>query len=115
MLRRLLFALAIAVPIGCSEGGGASADLAGGDLAHSGDLAVSGDLAKSGGDLAQAGSSCGVPSDCRLYSNNCDTCACEALRTDEVDPVCNGNPVSCFVDPCDGKSGDCQGGHCIVK
>ena len=111
-------ALAIALPIGCSEGGGGSADLAGGatnDLAHSGDLAFSGDLAGAAGDLAQAGSSCSVAADCRLYSNNCDTCACEALRTDEVDPVCNGNPVSCFVDPCNGKSSDCQGGHCVVK
>ena len=95
MLRRLLLVTLLA--LGCSDGGAMTSDLA------------------SAKDLAQAGSCCGAPADCRLYSNNCDQCACEALRTDEVDPVCNGNPVSCFVDPCGGKSADCQGGHCIVK
>ena len=114
MLRRLLLLVTL-LALGCSDGGASASDLAGSttnDLATM-DLATTRDLATM--DLAQAGSSCGAPADCRLYSNNCDQCSCEALRTDEVDPVCSGNPVSCFVDPCGGKSADCQGGHCIVK
>jgi hypothetical protein len=111
-MRRLLMALAIALPIGCSEGGGGSPDLS---SQSPNDLSMKAmDLARAG-DLAQAGSSCSVPADCRLYSNNCDGCSCEALRTDEIDPVCNGTPVSCFVDPCSGKSADCQAAHCVVK
>jgi hypothetical protein len=105
MLRRLLTALAIAVPLGCSEGGAGSPDLS---------LRAM-DLSIKGSDLAQAGASCSVPADCRLYSNDCDGCSCQALRSDEVDPVCNGTPVSCFVDPCAGKSADCQNAHCVVK
>jgi hypothetical protein len=100
MLRRLLLVTLLA--LGCSDGGGTASD-----------LAATKDLATN--DLAQAGSSCSAPADCRLYSDNCDQCACEALRTDQVDPVCNGTQVSCFVDPCNGKSADCQGGHCVVK
>jgi hypothetical protein len=112
MLRPLLLVLVISA---CSSGGQPVADLASSPL----DLEERRDLARADlsapADLTVTGSSCNGPAECRLYSNNCDGCACQALRNDEIDPVCAGSPVSCFVDPCEGKTVDCVMGHCVVQ
>jgi hypothetical protein len=57
---------------------------------------------------------CSDVSDCRLYPNQCNTCWCQPLRKDWTDPVCPGQPVTCLVDPCQGKQVACDNGQCTV-
>ena len=76
------------------------------------------DLRDQPSDLAAArdlSMGCTKDADCRLYSNNCEGCACDALAAGAPDPVCNGMMVSCFLDPCDGKTAHCSSGTCIAQ
>lgn len=57
---------------------------------------------------------CSSDKECRLFSNYCDGCECTALSTVEVDPVCKGNIVACFVDPCRGAEAQCVRGQCVL-
>src|SRR5262245_60954256 len=57
---------------------------------------------------------CNADSDCRLFSNYCDGCACDALGPRDRDPVCNGKPAQCLVDPCASKIAVCKAGQCVV-
>lgn len=57
---------------------------------------------------------CKSDKECRLFSNYCEGCECLALSTSEVDPVCKGNIVACFVDPCRGAEARCVGGQCVL-
>jgi hypothetical protein len=66
-------------------------------------------------DSGSPGAGCTTPSDCRAYSNDCDGCTCLALAADATDPVCPGSPVSCIVDPCQGKKATCEGGTCVIR
>ena len=73
----------------------------------------------SGGDTgaprADGGSECTTAADCRAYGLHCDGCTCVALPVGSVDPVCNGTQVSCFVDPCTGKTAVCTSGSCTIE
>jgi hypothetical protein len=57
---------------------------------------------------------CSSDKECRLFSNYCEGCACLALASGEVDPVCNGNLVACFVDPCRNQEARCIRGQCVL-
>lgn len=57
---------------------------------------------------------CSTDSDCRLFDNYCDGCACNALSATSPDPVCTGSTVACFVQPCMGKTAVCKSGVCQV-
>ena len=59
-----------------------------------------------------ATAACTSPSDCVLYSSACDTCACIPLGKSEPKPTCTGTIVTCFIDPCEGKTATCDNGHC---
>jgi hypothetical protein len=88
------------------------------DLAAVTDFSQPSDLA---GPIDQAGPPpdgffCRIDTDCRLFSSYCSTaaCVCEPLPAGAPDPVCMGTPVTCLVDPCDGKSARCSAGTCTV-
>jgi hypothetical protein len=51
---------------------------------------------------------CRRDADCRLFSNYCDGCSCQALLVSEPDPVCKGTIVNCLVDPCRGYTAVCE-------
>lgn len=55
---------------------------------------------------------CSANYDCRTFSSYCGTCACRALSARAREPVCRLRPVSCFVDPCDGRQAICVRGQC---
>lgn len=57
---------------------------------------------------------CRSDADCRLFSDYCEGCNCVALGTGESDPVCKGNPVACFVDPCLNLKARCEFGSCVA-
>jgi hypothetical protein len=57
---------------------------------------------------------CSSDKDCRLFSNYCDGCECLALSSGEVNPVCGGQIVACFVDPCRGAEARCVRGQCVL-
>lgn len=57
---------------------------------------------------------CTSDKECRLFSNYCEGCACVALSSGEVDPVCKGDLVACFVDPCRGAEARCVRGQCVL-
>jgi len=57
---------------------------------------------------------CSSDKECRLFSNYCEGCECLALSTSEVDPVCKGNIVACFVDPCRNAEARCVRGQCVL-
>ena len=57
---------------------------------------------------------------CKLFSYECSggqfpACTCLALAGDQPDPTCDAGTVSCFVDPCQGKTAACNAGQCHVK
>lgn len=56
---------------------------------------------------------CVQDSDCRLFSNYCEGCSCVALSTDDRDPICEGDVVACFVDPCMNHQARCERGQCV--
>lgn len=58
---------------------------------------------------------CSSDKECRSFSNYCEGCACLALASGEVDPVCKGNLVACFVDPCLNQEASCVGGQCVLR
>jgi hypothetical protein len=95
-------------PLPLSDGGGSSADLATSSVKDAAAPVV--DAAPSPG-----GGSCNVASDCRLLSYNCNNCTCLSIPTGNVDPVCNGTPVSCIQDPCNNKKAACTAGMCTVQ
>jgi hypothetical protein len=78
------------------------------------DLASAPDLAAAR-DLSSSSMGCTKDADCRLYSSYCDACECLGLAAGAPDPVCSGMMISCFVDPCSGKSARCSGGACIAQ
>jgi hypothetical protein len=83
-----------------------------------------GDGGASGGDTGTTadtgtpradGGECTSAADCRTYGLHCDACTCVALPVGSVDPVCNGMPVSCLIDPCTGKTAVCTSGMCAIE
>lgn len=60
-------------------------------------------------------SPCKTDDDCRAFSSYCQGCSCRALSVDEKDPICSGNVVYCFVDPCRGREAYCQAGACALR
>lgn len=70
---------------------------------------------KPGGACIELFCGCASDADCRLFSDYCTGCDCRALRTVEVDPVCEGPGVRCFADPCGGKTAVCEQGACVVR
>ncbi|HMR07531.1 MAG TPA: hypothetical protein PKA88_17235, partial [Polyangiaceae bacterium] len=64
---------------------------------------------------AGAGTQCKKTDDCRLFSSMCDSCTCIPLAKKDKDPKCTGTPVSCLVDPCQGKSPLCSNGFCVSQ
>jgi hypothetical protein len=95
------------------------------DAASSADGTTDGDAAADAapdapapGDAAPetGAAACNGPSDCRLYSSYCHgtvlkECTCVPLGAGDPDPACDGPIVSCFVDPCSGKSASCGADH----
>ena len=57
---------------------------------------------------------CASDKECRLFSNYCGGCECLALSDAEVDPVCKGDIVACFVDPCRAQEAVCVRGQCVL-
>jgi len=64
-------------------------------------------------DVAAGG--CTSAADCKKFSSYCDSCKCLPLKSTDPPPKCEGSMVTCFVDPCDGKTADCVGGSCVIK
>jgi hypothetical protein len=58
---------------------------------------------------------CASDKECRLFSNYCEGCQCMALSIYETNPVCNGDIVACFVDPCRGAEAQCVKGQCVLS
>lgn len=52
---------------------------------------------------------------CRLFSSNCNGCACLSLPQAERNPSCDGGMVACLVDPCKGKAAVCTADGCVVQ
>lgn len=80
------------------------------------DAADAGPVADSGPD-AQV--KCVSANDCRKFSSYCNgsvlkPCVCYGLQQQEPDPVCDGNLVNCFIDPCLKKKAGCDAGTCDV-
>ena len=84
----------------------AGADAASGSVADAGVMGAA-DAPGSDTGTTKAKGTCSSVSDCRLFSNYCGGCTCEILGKDYPDPVCNGTPVACTVDPCAGKLKGC--------
>lgn len=57
---------------------------------------------------------CVSDKECRLFSNYCDGCACLALSASEPNPICKGDIVACFVDPCRNAEAQCIRGQCVL-
>jgi hypothetical protein len=57
---------------------------------------------------------CTSDKECRLFSNYCGGCSCQALADGEVDPVCKGDLVACLVDPCMNATPSCVRGQCVL-
>lgn len=60
------------------------------------------------------GPECTYDADCRTFSNYCDGCECLALGQNEPNPVCKGDIVACFVDPCRNQTARCEAGQCVL-
>ena len=61
---------------------------------------------------------CAADSDCRLESNYCRGCNCEALTQGETGTTCRPDDiVNCFADPCLNKVAACDQatGRCVVR
>lgn len=63
---------------------------------------------------APSAGNCTTDADCRTFSNYCDGCSCNALGVTDPNPVCKGTTVSCFADPCMGKTATCVAGTCSL-
>jgi len=85
------------------------------DARSNGDSASPSDAAPAVDAGTGPGASCASPGDCRLYSDDCGGCTCVPLHAGAPDPACNGTKVSCFVDPCEGKSAACVSGACAAQ
>ncbi|MCB9555162.1 MAG: hypothetical protein H6707_03590 [Deltaproteobacteria bacterium] len=57
---------------------------------------------------------CTTDADCKLFSNYCGGCNCDALKASDPFPSCPNPPVNCFVDPCMQKVAKCNSKRCIV-
>jgi hypothetical protein len=57
---------------------------------------------------------CQVNADCRAFSDYCTGCDCRALANGDADPVCAGQGVLCFIDPCAHRVAVCQQGACSL-
>ena len=57
---------------------------------------------------------CSSDADCRLVSNYCGGCFCDALSKNQQDPTCIST-VKCFTDPCMNHSVACVAGVCAVQ
>jgi len=57
---------------------------------------------------------CTADSDCRLTSDYCVVCQCNAIGAhDPVPGVCGVPVVECLVDPCRDKTAVCRSGKCV--
>jgi hypothetical protein len=62
-----------------------------------------------------SGAQCTGASGCKVFSNYCGVCACEALATAQAPPHCDGGMVTCFSDPCAGHTATCTAaGACAL-
>jgi hypothetical protein len=57
---------------------------------------------------------CASDKECRLFSNYCEGCECLALSASEPNPICKGDIVACFVDPCRSAEASCVRGQCVL-
>jgi hypothetical protein len=55
---------------------------------------------------------CLSDADCRLFSSYCDVCECKPLSSSQPDPLCGGEVVQCFSDPCLDQAAVCVAGQC---
>lgn len=97
--RSILVALACALLFGCGDDDGtADRDAA----------VVETDSGSPGG--------CATDDDCRRFSSTCDGCNCVPLLASDPDPVCEGMPVSCLIDPCETAGAvRCNAGTCELE
>jgi hypothetical protein len=58
---------------------------------------------------------CRSDADCRAVSFMCTGCDCLALGPTEAEPMCPGQGVQCFADPCLNKAAVCDAGQCRIK
>lgn len=60
---------------------------------------------------------CQNANDCKLFSSYCSTdpCKCLPLGKNDPNPICNGQKVTCLIDPCLNKSPFCNNGKCDVQ
>jgi len=57
---------------------------------------------------------CTTNADCRTFSSYCGACQCLALSSSTPDPVCDGDEVTCFADPCLDQQPVCAAGTCTL-
>jgi hypothetical protein len=57
---------------------------------------------------------CTTDADCRLFSSYCNACECFALLSSQPDPLCGGDVVQCFSDPCQETVAVCLSGQCTT-
>ena len=58
---------------------------------------------------------CRSDADCRAVAFTCSACDCLALGPSDLDPVCAGPGVACFVDPCLNRVPICNAGKCQLN
>jgi len=60
---------------------------------------------------------CTSSGECRKFSSYCESaaCVCLPLAPGAPEPKCEGSMVTCFVDPCEGKTAECVAGACVIK
>jgi hypothetical protein len=58
---------------------------------------------------------CQTDAECRTFSFMCTGCDCLAVGSADPDPVCAGQGVQCFADPCLNKGAVCDAGQCKLK
>lgn len=57
---------------------------------------------------------CNTDGDCKLVDDYCGGCNCLPLASWAAPPSCT-TPVSCFVEPCRGKTVACESNHCVAR
>ena len=61
------------------------------------------------------GSVCAVDTDCKMVTEMCNSCSCNAVLKDATTPKCaGGKSVQCFADPCMKKKAACRSGMCAI-